>query len=105
MAKKKLQTLTSTQMFSPVSDVKNGVIALKDGSYVKLMEFAPINFELRSPSEQNMIIDTFGSALRTMPRNMHIKITSTPSDVTPFIDDLERCMKAESSEKCREPPG
>lgn len=102
MAKKKLQTLTSTQMFSPVSDVKNGVIALKDGSYVKLMEFAPINFELRSPSEQNMIIDTFGSALRTMPRNMHIKITSTPSDVTPFIDDLERCMKAESSEKCRE---
>ncbi len=99
---KKLKSVASTQQFLPVLDVRDDIVLLKDGTYAKLMEFSPINFELRSPEEQNQIIDAFGSALRTWPNDVHIKIVTTPSNVSDFVDEIQKCMETEPSEKCRE---
>ncbi len=85
----------------PVLDVRDDIIISKDGRCVKLLEFAPINFELRSPSEQEQIIAAFGAALRTWPRDTHIKVITQPSDTGPFIRELKECMDSEPGEKCR----
>lgn len=98
---KKLSRIKSTQSFLPIRDVKDGIIQTKDDRYVKLMEFQPINFELRSPDEQATIISQFSAAIRSMPKTVHIKITTTPSDVTPFINDLRDRYNAEDNEGCR----
>lgn len=98
----KMKSLASTQQFLPILEVRDDIIITKNERYMKLMEFSPINFELRSPAEQDQIISTFGAALRTWPRDVHIKIITTPSNVSDFINELNDCMKVEESEKCKE---
>lgn len=100
--KKKLKTLPSTQQFLPVEEVRGDIVCMRDGTFVKCMEFSPINFELRSPQEQDRIIELFGAALRTWPRNVHIKIITIPSDVRTFIGEILECREQEESGKCRE---
>ena len=96
------KSIKSTQQVMPVLDVRDDIIITKDQQYMKLMEFSPINFELRSPAEQDQIIAQFGSALRTWPKDVHIKVITAPSNVQDFIDELEECKAAEESEACRE---
>lgn len=96
-----VRCISSTQQVMPILDVRDDIVILKDGTYVKLMEFSPINFELRSPAEQDAIIAQFGSVIRTWPKDVHIKVVSTPSNVSGFIDELKQCMNHESSEECR----
>ena len=43
---RKLKQVISCQSFSPISDVRDGIIVTKDGKFVKLMEFSPINYGL-----------------------------------------------------------
>ena len=95
------RSIVSTQQAMPILDVRDDIVILKDGTFVKLMEFSPINFELRSPTEQDAIIAQFGSVIRTWPKNVHIKVVSTPSNVSDFIDELNSCMERESSEECK----
>lgn len=52
---RKLKQVISCQSFSPISDVRDGIIVTKDGKFVKLMEFSPINYGLRSNEDKNMI--------------------------------------------------
>ena len=99
--RKAFRSISSTQQAMPILDVRDDIVVLKDGTYVKLMEFSPINFELRSPTEQDAIIAQFGGVIRTWPKDVHIKVVSTPSNVNDFIEELKACMERESSEECR----
>ncbi len=101
MKDRSMKKMMSTQQLLPVLDIRDDIIVTKDGQFVKLMEFAPINFELRSPSEQADIVSRFSAAIRTWPTDIHIKIITTQSDVTPFIRELEECRDSEQIESCR----
>ena len=98
---REIRSVASTQQMMPVLDVRDDIVVMKDGSYVKLMEFSPINFELRSPSEQDSIIAQFGSVIRTWPKDVHIKVITMPSNVIDFIDEIADCMEREKSAECR----
>ena len=84
----KLKEIQSTQMFSPIREISDGIICTKDDRFVKLMEFSPINFSLRSADEQSLIVSQFAMALRTMPDTLQFKIISRKADVTKFLDIL-----------------
>ena len=99
--KEKLLQIVSTQGFSPILDIRDGIILTKDGRYVKLLEFTPINFGLRSNSEQAAIISQFAAALRTMPETAQFKIISKRADASKFIDKLREEMERETNAKCR----
>ena len=102
MAKtKKLQLLQSTQTFSPVKDVRDGIIVTRDERYIKLLEFRPINFGLRSPAEQEEVIRKFADALRNFPSKFHFKIVSRRSDITPFVEQMRENMEKETVEAVR----
>lgn len=95
------RSIVSTQQAMPILDVRDDIVILKDGTFVKLMEFSPINFELRSPTEQDAIIAQFGSVIRTWPKNVHIKVVSTPSNVSDFIDELNSCMERKAARNAK----
>lgn len=99
--KEKLLQITSTQTFCPIRDVKDGIIYTKDGRYVKILEFTPINFGLRSASEQATIIGQFAAALRVFPERVQFKIISRGADVSTFTDKIREEMKEETNAKCR----
>lgn len=100
--KRQVVKIKSTQMFSPVRDVRDGIIVTKDGRFIKLLEFSPINFGLRSSAEQDGIIDAFCSAVKLMPRNTQWKVLSNPANIAPFVDKIRQDMSTEDNENCRE---
>ena len=46
MNKDKLKLIQSTQAFSPIREIKDGIICTKSGRYIKLLEFSPVNLSL-----------------------------------------------------------
>lgn len=99
--KKDLPTLESTQMWSPIRDVKDGIIITKDGNFIMVLEFAPINFLLLPPDEQIAIADAFGAALKTFPNNFQIKVLSRQASVETHIRHLQGFYEKETNEYCR----
>ena len=64
---RKLKQVISCQSFSPISDVRDGIIVTKDGKFVKLMEFSPINYGLRSNED---IVVWLGDGFPTIIRSV-----------------------------------
>lgn len=98
---KKLKTIKSTQMWSPIKDVKEGIVITKDERFVQILEFAPINFSLLPVAEQDTIADSFGAAIRTFPKNFQIKILSRKANVETHVRNLMRCIEKETNPQCR----
>ena len=99
---KKLAQIVSTQAFSPVSDVKGGIVITRDGRYVKILEFSSINFSLLSASDQESVTDSYGAALKNFPNNTQIKIVSKRADVEEYLRKLESDQRKETNAKCRQ---
>ena len=97
----KLLKLNSTQMWSPVKDLRDGVVITKDGRYVQLLEFSPINFELRPEGDKSRIADRFGSAITVFPNKFQIKILSRRANVDNHVRDIRRHMENEENAFCR----
>ena len=99
--RKALREIESTQQFLPIQDIRDDIIVTKQMEYYKLMEVSPINFELKAPEEQDQIIAEFGGVIKTWPKDVHIKVVTTPADVGSYIRDIENDMAREPSENCR----
>lgn len=99
--KKRLEKLKSTQMAIPIADIKDGIILTRDGRYICVLEFAPINFLLRTPDEQDQVADAFGSLLRLIPSKIQIKVLSRKANVEAHIREVQSHMASELNENCR----
>lgn len=97
---KRMQNVVSTQNFSPIRDIQNGIIITTDGRFVKLMEFSPINFDLRSDEEQAAIITQFAGVLRSMPQRIQFKVVTKKADTASFIAKVRADMKTEENANC-----
>lgn len=100
--KNKLKSLQSTQMWSPVKDIKDGIVITKDDRFVRILEFAPVNFLLLPNHEKEYICDAFGSALRSFPNKFHLKVLSRKANVETHVRDLQNCLAYETNPLCRE---
>ena len=92
----------STQSFIPIKDIRNGVIITEDNRYIRIIEFAPINFLLRSAVEQASIIDSFTSMLKIAPSRIQFKSFSKKADKERFLAKLRQDYRNEKNPKCRE---
>ena len=97
----KIATLKSTQIFSPIREVRDGIIITKDGDFIKLLEFSSINFMLRNESEKDSIIMQYMSVIKLLPNNVQFKIISRKADITEFIQKISDNMATEPSPNCR----
>ena len=86
----------------PVSDIRNGIIHMKDGRYIKILEVEPINFLLRSVREQKNIVASFASWLKISPVKVQIKVLTKKADISKHLNAIERDMEHEHDPKCRE---
>ena len=65
-----LLPMSWTASYIPLKQVKNGIIQTSDNRFVKIVEVLPINFLLRSSSEQRSIILSFMSYLKIAPPSL-----------------------------------
>lgn len=87
--------------YLPIETIRNGIIYTKDGRYVKILEILPINFLLRSPTEQANIIYSYMSYLKIAPMKMQLKVISKKADIAEFIEKIKKEAEAETDERCQ----
>ena len=91
----------STQKWLPIETVVNGIIVLKDGRYIKILEILPVNFYLKSEVEQENIIYYFASYLKIAPDNMQIRVTTERANMEDYLKRHEVFAENEENELTR----
>lgn len=83
----------STQDFLPVSEVRDGVIVLKDGGLRAILLASSINFALKSEDEQTAFIVQFQNFLNSLDFSVQIFVQSRMLDIRPYVATLEAQYK------------
>lgn len=91
----------STQEFVPISEVRDGVIVLKDGSLRAILLASSINFALKSEDEQTAFIVQFQNFLNSLDFSCQIFIESRMLDIRPYIATLEVAYKSQMDDLMR----
>ena len=91
----------STQDFVPVSEVRDGIIVLKDGSLRAILLASSINFALKSDDEQTAFIVQFQNFLNSLDFSVQIFVQSRMLDIRPYIATLEVQFKQQLDDLMR----
>jgi len=79
----------STQEFVPISEVRDGVIVLKNGGLRAVLLASSINFALKSEDEQTAFIVQFQNFLNSLDFSLQIFVQSRMLDIRPYVATLE----------------
>ena len=90
---------SSTQKWLPIETVTGGLVLLKDGRYIKILEILPVNFYLKSDVEQENIIYYFASYLKIAPDNMQIRVVTERADIDDYLKRHEHFAENETNEQ------
>ena len=85
----------STQDFVPITEVRGGIVILKDGSLRTILMASSINLALKSQDEQSAIIGQFQNFLNSLEFTVQFFIESRDLDIRPYIALLEERYAAE----------
>lgn len=66
--------VASVHQLVPLQSMFGNMLVLKDGSYRMIMKVGAVNFDLRGPHEQMMILNTFGEMLNTLQIDFPLQI-------------------------------
>ncbi len=91
----------STQKWLPIKEFRDGIVVMKDGRYVKVLEVLPVNFYLKSEMEQQNIIYYYASYLKIAPDNMQIRVLTQKADISTYLERLGGFLEIENNEECR----
>jgi len=80
----------STQEHLPIEDIVDGMVLLKDGSCVSILQISSVNFDLLSEREQGALIFSYGGILNSLNFPIQIVIYSNTKDVTFYLNNLKR---------------
>ncbi len=87
MKKNKINSIQDWIPYHKILD--NGIIELKDNSYIKIIKIDPINFNLKSDLEKESILNSYKIFLKTCNFNFQILIQSNKEDLTKHISDIK----------------
>ncbi|HUO50381.1 MAG TPA: hypothetical protein VMU25_02350 [Candidatus Paceibacterota bacterium] len=94
-------TTKSTQDFVPVSEVRDGIVVLKDSSLRAVLLASSINFALKSEDEQTAFIVQFQNFLNSLDFSVQIFVQSRMLDIRPYIATLEAAYKEQLDDLMR----
>ncbi len=79
----------SVQEWLPFQKIlENGIIKLKDNTYIKVLQIKPINFNLKSELEKEAILNSYKLFLKTCNFNFQILIQSNKEDLSKHIQTI-----------------
>lgn len=80
----------STQNSLQVSEIRDGIVIMKDGSFRSVIMVKSVNFDLMSPQEQEGLELGYQSFLNSLYFPVQIFIRSQRVDLGPYIEKLDR---------------
>jgi len=87
-----------TQKFVDIKEVKDGVIYLKKGGLRKVFIVSGVNFDLKSESEQNLILSMFQNFLNTLDFSIQFFIHSRKVNIESYLTRMTERKEKEASE-------
>lgn len=83
------EQIKSVQEWLPFEDIlENGIIKLKNSSYIKIIEIIPINFNLKSELEKEAILNSYKIFLKTCNFDLQILIQSNKENLDKHISNI-----------------
>lgn len=80
----------STQNMLLISEIRDGIVIMNDGSYRAVVMCKSINFDLMSPQEREGVEYSFQGFLNSLYFPIQIFIRSTKIDIRPYIEKLDK---------------
>lgn len=79
----------TTQAQTPIAEVRNGIVVLKDGGLRLVMLCSTVNFDLKSEEEQEAIISGYQSFINSLEFPIQIVVQSRNLDLSKYIKKLQ----------------
>lgn len=86
----KIKAAQPTQQFIEIKGVKNGVLLLKNGSLRQILMVSGLNFDLKSPEEQEAITLAYQSFLNSLDFSVQIFIHSRKLNIESYLSALSK---------------
>ncbi len=87
-----------SQEFVEVKEIKNGVVFLKRGGMRRVLMVGGINFDLKSESEQTLILNSFQNFLNTLDFTVQFFIHSRKTNIGGYLERMEERKQNEPNE-------
>lgn len=87
----------STQNLLQVSEVRDGLAIMNDGSFRAVVMCKAINFDLMSPEEREAVEYSYQGFLNSLYFPIQIFMRSQKVDIRPYLDKLDNIRKQEDN--------
>jgi len=88
----------STEQLVPITDIREGVVILKNGSLRMILEVSSINFELRSGDEQIAILQGFQRFLNSVDFPLQIVVGSRELNIDSYLKAIDGIIESAENE-------
>lgn len=78
----------STQRFMPIAEIRNDTVLLKNGGLRALLQVEPLNFNLKSETEQQGIIAGYEGFVNTLTFPIQVVLRSTKVNIDPYMEQV-----------------
>ena len=78
-----------SQNFVPISEIRDGVVIMKDGTMRGVLLVSPLNLGLKSVDEQEAVMNGFQNFLNALEFPIQITSSSRRLDIRPYLMSLE----------------
>jgi hypothetical protein len=90
-----------SQLLVPISEIKEGVISLKNGGLRSVLLVSSVNFALKSNEEQEAIINRFQDFLNSVDFSVQIIVQSRKLNIGPYLKNIKEMEKSQENELLR----
>lgn len=89
----KVNPSSSTQVYLPISQIRDDVVVLKDGSLRGVIMVSSINFSLKSEEEQDAIVSSYVSFLNSLSFSLQVVIQSRRLNIDNYLTRINEQEK------------
>lgn len=91
----------STQKFLPISEIRDGIVILKNGTYRTILMVNAVNFNLKSQDEQESLLSGYQSFLNGLSFPIQIVMQSRTLDLDTYLESLDTAAANQTNDLLR----
>ena len=89
------------QQLIRITEIRDGVAILNDGTLRATLMVSSVNFALKSEDEQNAIIYAYQDFLNALDFSIQVTISSRKMDITPYLQEVKELRDKQQNELLR----
>jgi len=99
MAKKKIY---STQEHLDIDDIRDGLVVLKNGEAVSIIQTNALNFDLLSEGEQDAMMFAYAALLNSLTFPIQVLIRTKRMDITNYMQTLAQARREARNDRMKD---